>query len=66
MKLPVVALASITMFAASTLAFVPAVRNGVARTFGLSSSAARSQSSLRMMAAPAEFVKQEIANNDVR
>ena len=69
MKFPsgTIAIVSI-MFAASAYAFSPAVRNpavSLARSFPRFSSAARSDTVQMMSATPAEYIKTEIASNDV-
>lgn len=69
MKLPsgTIAVVSI-MFAASAYAFSPSLRNpavSTARSFSRLSSVARSDTVQMMSATPAEYVKSEIASNDV-
>lgn len=66
MKFPVtVALVSV-MFTASAIAFSPCVRNSIGRSGSRFSSAAARADTVQMMSAtPADFVKNEIASNDV-
>ena len=69
MKISLVALASVTMFSASAYAFVPAVRTAVGRSVSAARSANKMMSStaLNMVATtPADYVKKEIAENNVR
>jgi hypothetical protein len=73
MKFTTVAIAaSVTMFAAGTIAFAPTLmRHSVGRTtvFGAPSSliatrAASSSSRTMLMATPADFVREQISNNN--